>query len=272
MEDPSNRKDSIPACNTCQARKRKCDGVLPRCSNCFMHDLCCSYNFSPEGRHSNALKAPEKPVQIMDEVKISMEGLTETENQRARRLPLGFNMYLTSETERLVRELPEEIWAEVTIPEEGKGYIKTVLAARPDIDPRPYSDPILEHNSAFNWKSLFPPECDLPESVSEVVEGTVDEHPRLGPVEAGELEPQVNRQEDILGPPNQVSSAMDGLNLQQSQFEPSAIYQTEDFTDSWEDAYGWLRSAMACEPFSIGHARVNSYQTDEDVLIAEPHI
>jgi hypothetical protein len=29
---------------------------------------------------------------------------------------------------------------------------------------------------------------------------------------------------------------------------------------------------MACEPFSIGHTRVNSYQPDEDILIAGPHI
>src|SRR5579862_6055537 len=157
-----------------------------------MHDLRCSYDFSPEGGYSNALRAPEQPIQILDEVKVSMDGLTSAEDLRLRRLPLGFNMYLTSETERLVRELPEEIWAEVTIPEGGKGYIKTILAARPDIAPQPYSDPILEHNSAFNWKSLFPPECDLPESVSEVVEDAIDEHPRLGPMEAQDgLKPQV---------------------------------------------------------------------------------
>jgi hypothetical protein len=193
-----------------------------------MHDLRCSFDFSTEGSHNNALKAPEQPIQIVDEVKISMDGLTNAEDLRVRRLPLGFNMYLTSETERLVRELPEEIWAEVMIPEEGKGYIKTILAARPDIAPQPYSDPILEHNSAFNWKSLFPPECDLPESVSEVVEDAINEHPQPGPMEAqDELKPQVaGEQGDTLGPPNQVASAMDGSNLEQSQFESSTIYQT----------------------------------------------
>ncbi|KAI9776632.1 MAG: hypothetical protein M1839_009438 [Geoglossum umbratile] len=268
MEDTSIHRDSAPACNTCQARKRKCDGVLPKCTNCFTHDLCCSYDFAPGASNDNALKVLGQPTQIMDEVRISMDGLTKAENLRVRRLPLGFSMYLTSETERLVRELPEEIWADVVIPEEGKGYIKTILAARPDIPPRPYSDPILEHNSAFNWKSLFPPECDLPESVSGAVGDVMEERTET----QEELQLQgTSEQEYILGL-EQVTSTVDESHLEPVQFELPTIYQTEEFTDSWEDAYGWLRNAMACEPFSIGHTHAGGYQLDEDVLIAEPHI
>jgi hypothetical protein len=234
------------------------------------------------------VKTPEQPTQIMDEVRISMDDLTKAENQRVRRLPLGFNMYLTSEAERLLRELPEEIWNDVMTPERSKGYVKkTIMAAPPDVPPQPYSDPILEHNSEFNWKSLFPPECDLPESVGGAAANSKMEHSRLEPTETRrESQPHVVfEQQHIPGTTKQAIPAVES-----SYLEPSAIYQAvcyrpilyynhvltsllkEEFTDSWEDAYGWLRSAMACEPFSIGHPRVNGYQPEEDTPIAEPHI
>jgi hypothetical protein len=151
-----------------------------------------------------------------------MDGLTKAENLRVRRLPLGFSMYLTSETERLVRELPEEIWADVMIPEEGKGYIKTILAARPDIAPQPYSDPILEHNSAFNWKSLFPPECDLPESVSGAVGDAMEERTET----QEELQPQGTSEQGHTPGLEQVTSTVDESHLEPPQFELPTIYQT----------------------------------------------
>ncbi|KAH0545376.1 hypothetical protein FGG08_000517 [Glutinoglossum americanum] len=269
MDDASNRGDSAPACNTCQAKKRKCDGVLPRCTNCFTHDLCCSYDFTPETSHKDTKKTFEQPTRMMDGVRISMDGLTKTENLQVQQLPLGFSMYLTSETERLVRELPEEIWADIMVPEGGKGYVKTIMAPQPDVAPQPYSDPILEHNSDFNWKSLFPPECDLPESVSGAAVNGKGEHPLLEPAETQvEFQRHVaSDQQHTPGSPKQEISA-----TELSPLEPLSIYHTEEFTDSWEDAYGWLRSAMACEPFSIGHPRINGYQPEEDILIAEPHI
>jgi hypothetical protein len=169
------------------------------------------------------LKTLEQPTQVIDEVRISMDGLTKAENLRVRQLPLGFSMYLNAETERLVRELPEEIWADVMIPEGAKGYVKTIMAARPDVAPQPYSDPILEHNSNFNWKSLFPPECDLPESVSGTIASDREEHPKLEPVESElELQPHVvNEQQHISGSPKQTISAFEFSHL-----EPSTIYQT----------------------------------------------
>ncbi|KAH0559581.1 hypothetical protein GP486_003904 [Trichoglossum hirsutum] len=242
MDDAPNRKETEPACNTCQARKRKT-------------------NFG------NAVKPFEQPMQIMDEVKVSMDGLTKAENQRVRRLPRGFGMYITSEAERLFRELPEEIWADAMVPEGSKGRVKAITAASPDAAPQPYSDPILEHNSEFNWKSLFPPECDLPESVRGA-SADIKREP-LEPMEMQEdLQPHdVCEPKNIPGIPRQAIPAGESSHL-----VPSAIYQAEEFTDSWEDAYGWLRSAMSCEPFSIGHPRVNGYQPEEDTPIAEPHI
>ncbi|KAI9352968.1 hypothetical protein DFJ73DRAFT_338748 [Zopfochytrium polystomum] len=43
-KDAGKRKRTTKACDTCNKRKVKCDGALPACSQCFSHQLECTYS------------------------------------------------------------------------------------------------------------------------------------------------------------------------------------------------------------------------------------
>ncbi|KAH6695663.1 hypothetical protein F5X68DRAFT_258227 [Plectosphaerella plurivora] len=70
------RKRAVTACETCRARKTKCDNVRPRCSKCVAGDLDCSYD--PRLDHSSFDPASLLILEKLNEVSQKIDNIQAT--------------------------------------------------------------------------------------------------------------------------------------------------------------------------------------------------